>query len=403
VDFGTVLFLPLLGGYIFFTRFNGTRYRASAFPAQRLIFPSAAFGLVFLSVARGVQVIAEEAQRYPDSWERLAIRGLIPGSALAAIMVLVAVLWLFDREAAEDAKTDGGINPLQQLKWRGSLLFLVAAIGIAVSFSRSSETFFGAIASSLPHGTLVSICSAGIAAYISRITNWPFLGVLLRAVSVLMAISWIGAAIILYGADIEQCWSRFLYKNGHPLVSASGVPAIALIAACIASLLANSILHPLAAASYQNGSDRANLLKQLLHQSLIDEKLIEVTLESDKVYIGWVASQPPSIEAADGYFAMLPVRSGYRDKDTRQLVVTTRYEKVFREMIDEAEKARMPTPTFEDFQKTIPLSSVVSVGAFDPAAYERFNLSEVEVFDDADPPAIEDDDDKRWRRALQID
>lgn len=54
-----ILLLPLLGGYAFYLKFNGTAYHAARCSSQRLIFSSAIFGLVLLLIARLIFVLAE--------------------------------------------------------------------------------------------------------------------------------------------------------------------------------------------------------------------------------------------------------------------------------------------------------------------------------------------------------
>jgi hypothetical protein len=45
-----VLLLPLLGGYLFITHWNRTRFHTKRYSGERLIFHSAIAGVVFLEV-----------------------------------------------------------------------------------------------------------------------------------------------------------------------------------------------------------------------------------------------------------------------------------------------------------------------------------------------------------------
>jgi hypothetical protein len=59
-------------------------------------------------------------------------------------------------------------------------------------------------------------------------------------------------------------------------------------------------------------------LTRLLHEAADAGKLISVTMESRKWYVGYVA-EAVKLEPKESYFRILPVISGYRDKDTLKL------------------------------------------------------------------------------------
>lgn len=68
----------------------------------------------------------------------------------------------------------------------------------------------------------------------------------------------------------------------------------------------------------------------LFYQSYVEQRRIIVTLENNKVYIGVVATlgEPNEEEGADQEIAIIPLLSGYRDKDTHILKLTTNYKNV---------------------------------------------------------------------------
>ena len=115
-----------------------------------------------------------------------------------------------------------------------------------------------------------------------------------------------------------------------------------------------------------------DLIELLIAESIERGKLIEVSLRSGKSYIGFalvtrVASWPES------QVSMFPMSSGYRDKDTRELKITTHYAPV---VLGYLEDRQVPIESFSellrDFRVVIPRSEIVSVRLFDPNLHRRF-------------------------------
>lgn len=66
-----LLFVPLVGGYLFLTRCNLTRFLVRRQSGHHLLFRSASVGLVLLAVARAVEVVAdlEAWSRIVEKWQ----------------------------------------------------------------------------------------------------------------------------------------------------------------------------------------------------------------------------------------------------------------------------------------------------------------------------------------------
>lgn len=107
------------------------------------------------------------------------------------------------------------------------------------------------------------------------------------------------------------------------------------------------------------GSGLEKLLSGFINSGL----LISVTLENQKVYIGYPGLTPmpqPRREEADNYFGLLPIVSGYREQTTQKLRFTTDYTEVYGEV-----RAGMhPGVTIGDFEIIIPIDRVVTVNPF---------------------------------------
>lgn len=56
-----------------------------------------------------------------------------------------------------------------------------------------------------------------------------------------------------------------------------------------------------------------------------DQTLVSATLDNRKVYVGWVVDAPSCLHY-DPYLVLWPVASGYRDKDTLDLILNRWYE-----------------------------------------------------------------------------
>ena len=74
-----------------------------------------------------------------------------------------------------------------------------------------------------------------------------------------------------------------------------------------------------------------NLKEILLYESAENNSIIEVTLNTGKVYIGWVSQVNDFIWGDDQYFKIITLLSGYRDEKLN-LIVTTNYAKIYVEM-----------------------------------------------------------------------
>jgi len=99
------------------------------------------------------------------------------------------------------------------------------------------------------------------------------------------------------------------------------------------------------------------LVELLLDEAFRKDLFVEVSLRSGKVYIGSVLE--PGLGGDKSDIALIPLLSGYRDKDTQELEVTTRYGHFIRRAISELKLS------LNYFRVVIPMSEVVSARIFD--------------------------------------
>ena len=112
--------------------------------------------------------------------------------------------------------------------------------------------------------------------------------------------------------------------------------------------------------------ESGDLIELLIAESIEDQRLIELSLRNGKSYIGFaLESGITGQDEAD--IALIPMASGYRNKDTHGLQITTNYAPVVQESLDNSSGL-----VYEDFRIVIPMSEIVSVRIFHPEAYERF-------------------------------
>ena len=62
----------------------------------------------------------------------------------------------------------------------------------------------------------------------------------------------------------------------------------------------------------------------LMQIALKGERMLSITLETRKWYAGYVA-EVPTLKPSEKYFRIIPILSGYRDKDTLSATRTISY------------------------------------------------------------------------------
>lgn len=103
-------------------------------------------------------------------------------------------------------------------------------------------------------------------------------------------------------------------------------------------------------------------LIKLLQYAATRERLISVTLDNGKWYAGEVG-ESLNLDPQEAYFRLLPLFSGYRDKDTLRLIQVLSYAGIYlRKDVDKRE-----------FEVTIPLKGIKTASLWNQGAYEEHN------------------------------
>src|SRR5690606_36633095 len=118
-----------------------------------------------------------------------------------------------------------------------------------------------------------------------------------------------------------------------------------------------------------------NAFELLLFESAEQVKPVLVTLKSRKVYIGIVyrINNDDAIGATD-YFSILPLWSGYRDKDLMSLRITTFYEDHYSMVL--AHGPMKNERIFDQFKIVIGSNEISTLSFFDIAVYHSLQPSE---------------------------
>ncbi len=125
------------------------------------------------------------------------------------------------------------------------------------------------------------------------------------------------------------------------------------------------------------GDEYEKLFWKSLQAKKDEDKLLMITTDTDKVYVGYVMKITRPI--GNPHIVVLPYISGFRDKDTRQFIITTDYFMVLEDLISQD----MSEIIGEKMGLIIPKDDIKMVSRFDFDVFERF-LDTEEVINEAD-------------------
>ena len=156
------------------------------------------------------------------------------------------------------------------------------------------------------------------------------------------------------GKPLQTYWSIF---SPFPF---SGTSAISLLLGPVGALLVNLFIKKNKAKAMEINA-RGNFLLRLLDEAATKKRLISLTLDSRKWYVGWVV-ESPNLDPLEQYFRLLPFISGYRDKDALETRRTVYYDAVLKD----------PLLDPNGFVITLPLKDVKFAGFFNDEIYDEY-------------------------------
>jgi len=111
-------------------------------------------------------------------------------------------------------------------------------------------------------------------------------------------------------------------------------------------------------------------LELILRKSLKETKSVLISVKSGKVYVGLVTyNSSPAVSVES--MKIFPVRSGYRDANTRTVEFTTDYSAVLDKVLED--DSAVSGVDLSDFEIVIPFREIESVTIFDPTLYGLFS------------------------------
>jgi hypothetical protein len=349
-----LLFLPLLGGYLFLYSFNVTRPFTERLTGSRLVFHTATAGLLLLIAARLITVLADV---FPDNGlpVEMLLWGVVPGLMAGLLFVLGRLTWI---QFAKDPSFKGyKLRALSGVLLFGGLCAAGAKVATLDPKIPDGSTFWA-----VAWGTV----TFGVAYRYWRwlrtyMPEYPFASIAVRIVllSLILSLSLIAAGA--HGDAAAALWQRF------STIERSGTPFLALTIGVVLPWALNALVPYQASVASLHRRERSNSLERLLFNASIQTSLVQITLEDHKVYVGYVRHLPPNSSLQDAYVELLPSFSGYRNPTTHEIVFTTFYEDIFQEFLDD--EAR----DLGDFYKVLPVRRIVSATVFDVDVYSRFH------------------------------
>jgi hypothetical protein len=156
------------------------------------------------------------------------------------------------------------------------------------------------------------------------------------------------------GAPLQSYWNMF---SPFPYSETS---AISLLIGPFLAMVVNLFIDKEKAKNAEIRT-RGNFFLKLLDQAANEMRLISLTLDSRKWYVGWVA-ETPNLDPREQYFKLLPLISGYRDKDTLETRRTVYYEAVLKDT----------TLDPNEFVLTLPLKDVKIAAFFNDEVYDEY-------------------------------
>ena len=175
------------------------------------------------------------------------------------------------------------------------------------------------------------------------------------------------AHLLILAVDARFPWASELWKLYLPS-EYHGAAILSVVLGFVLPIVLNCF-YSREKAERRTANERGDLVELLIAESLDRGKLVELSLRSGKSYVGF-ALRSKMTRRAESDVAIIPIASGYRNKDTQELEITTNYAPVIQECLeDESDASDLIN---EDFRVVIPRSEIISARLFLLEAYQRF-------------------------------
>ncbi|MDP9055343.1 MAG: hypothetical protein M3N93_13750 [Acidobacteriota bacterium] len=216
----------------------------------------------------------------------------------------------------------------------------------------------------MPGNLLILALLAGFC-FVHRCYSFKFRAQLLDGYRLLLYCSLAGAAALLISRSLVLLLKLFpVFWQVRPLWDRfAAVPWLGTFCLCIPVALVcaeawNLFVDPEDCRQKEVIANGDSLM-QLMQRAANEERMLSITFDSRKWYAGYLV-EAPNLKPSERYFKLLPILSGYRDKDTLVARRTLSYVNI----------DRIPGINPADFAITLPIASVRTANLFDPAVYE---------------------------------
>lgn len=158
------------------------------------------------------------------------------------------------------------------------------------------------------------------------------------------------------------------FWKSHVPFDYSGTVALSVLLGLVFPYVANRF-YGKEEAERRAATENGAFIELIISESIERQKPIEISLKHGKLYIGFAFERKIAV-SGESDIAIIPIRSGYRHKDTHELVLTTDYASVIQKCLKG--NPVVPDLRYEDFRVVVPMSEVGSVRIFHPEVYEQF-------------------------------
>ncbi|MEM6720555.1 MAG: hypothetical protein AAF611_14605 [Bacteroidota bacterium] len=120
-------------------------------------------------------------------------------------------------------------------------------------------------------------------------------------------------------------------------------------------------------AIHKNGDE----LEKLFKRSVVEGKMMQITLKNDKVYIGFCEIIPEPQKT--NYIIISPILSGYRDNKTKKITITTDYFEMVEHYIENLDDDSTTVELNTDI--IIKQDEILTAGIYEQIIFDMFNKS----------------------------
>lgn len=361
-----LLILPLLGGYVFFSKLHWTSFAAKKMEGQRLIYCSSVIGVFLVLAARAVELGIDALDQRPD------MNSLLVSAFVGLTLVAQAICGLIVGAAALAGELDrsrsSDYRPRAALVCAALLLALLAPVyarffDIALwHFGAAGTVFF-----------ILVLLVHSVAEWVVRTSSQTAVTAIIRVALLLLSLSACTALVLIYGIGIRDWWSEF------SSIRYSGIALLAATIGAIGWMPINVILTDRWGWRWAHERRQTSGLELLLYTAWIRNSTMQLSLKDGKVYVGFVAEMPaPKPNLAESCLEFTPLSSGYRKAD-KTVRITTDYAGVIARLRAEAaqqDKDAKATlkQALDRLSKVVPISEV-SVAALYSDQYTATDLT----------------------------